>query len=197
MPAKSRRILGIDPGLNRTGYGIIEVCGGRLSCIDSGVIRVPSGELPQRLETILRDLADVIARTAPDEASVEKVFVNVNPKSTLLLGQARGAAICAAVAAGVGVFEYSALQVKQATTGYGRADKLQMQKMVQRLLGLDHAPPSDAADALACAICHAHASGRSPGVAAQLAAAGPGRGVRRGGAAAKTRNAWRSFAEGK
>jgi crossover junction endodeoxyribonuclease RuvC len=196
----TRRILGIDPGLNRTGYGIIEVSGARLSWIDSGVIRVPAGDLPERLETILRELAVVITRTAPTEASVEKVFVNVNPKSTLLLGQARGAAICAAVAAGVGVFEYSALEVKQATTGYGRADKLQMQKMVQQLLGLDHAPPSDAADALACAICHAHASGRSLGVAAQLAAAGVKSGARRsgrGGASTKARSAWRSFAEGK
>jgi crossover junction endodeoxyribonuclease RuvC len=199
-----RRILGIDPGLNRTGYGIIEAAGSQLRWIESGVIRVPAGELPQRLETILRELALVIARTAPDEASVEKVFVNVNPKSTLLLGQARGAAICAAVAAGVFVHEYSALQVKQATTGYGRADKLQMQKMVQRLLGLDRAPPSDAADALACAICHAHASGRSRGVAAQLAAAaaagavaGSARRGARGSGGAKARSAWRAFAEGK
>lgn len=203
MPADlrstARRILGIDPGLNRTGYGIIEVAGGRLGWIDSGVIRVPAGELPERLETILRELAVVIARTGPHEASVEKVFVNVNPKSTLLLGQARGAAICAAVAAGVVVHEYSALEVKQATTGYGRADKLQMQKMVQRLLGLDHVPPSDAADALACAICHAHASGRSLGVAGQLAAAGvKTAGGRRGGrGSGKSRGAWRSFAEGK
>ena len=198
--AITRRIIGIDPGLNRTGYGIIEVCGGSMRWVDSGVIRVPAGELPERLETILRELALVITRTAPDEASVEKVFVNVNPKSTLLLGQARGAAICAAVAAGVGVFEYSALEVKQATTGYGRADKLQMQKMVQRLLSLDHAPPSDAADALACAICHAHASGRSQGVAAQLAALGGKTGARRstrGGGSAKARSAWSSFAEGK
>jgi len=190
---RTRRILGIDPGLNRTGYGLIEATGARLRWIASGVIRVPAGELPQRLETILRELALVIAQGAPDEASVEKVFVNVNPKSTLLLGQARGAAICAAVQAGVAVHEYSALQIKQATTGYGRADKQQMQKMVQRLLGLDQAPPSDAADALACAICHAHASGRGAGVAAQLAAAGPAR----RGARASARNAWRAFAQGK
>jgi crossover junction endodeoxyribonuclease RuvC len=196
--AAARRILGIDPGLNRTGFGIIEVSGSQMCWIDSGVIRVPAGDLPQRLETILRELTLVIARNAPHEASVEKVFVNVNPKSTLLLGQARGAAICAAVAAGVVVHEYSALQVKQATTGYGRADKLQMQKMVQRLLALAHAPPSDAADALACAICHAHASGRSRGVAAQLAAAlGATKGGARRGGTAKARSAWRAFAEGK
>jgi len=190
---RARRILGIDPGLNRTGYGLIEASGTRLRWIASGVIRIPAGELPQRLETILRELGGVIAQGAPDEASVEKVFVNVNPKSTLLLGQARGAAICAAVQAGVAVHEYSALQIKQATTGYGRADKQQMQKMVQRLLGLDQAPPSDAADALACAICHAHASGRGAGVAAQLAAAGP---ARRGGRASG-RTAWRAYALGK
>lgn len=193
---RARRILGIDPGLNRTGYGIIEASAGRLRWIDSGVIRVPAGELPQRLQVILRELAAVIARCAPDEASVEKVFVNVNPKSTLLLGQARGAAICAAVQAGVAVHEYSALQVKQATTGYGRADKQQMQKMVQRLLGLEQAPPSDAADALACAICHAHASGRATSAAAQISAAAGAATARRGGRGA-SRSAWRVFAQGK
>ncbi len=190
---RTRRILGIDPGLNRTGYGIIEVSGAQLCWIESGVLRIPAGELPRRLEAILRELAGVIARTAPDEASVEKVFVNVNPKSTLLLGQARGAAICAAVQAGIRVHEYSALQVKQATTGYGRADKQQMQKMVQRLLGLERAPASDAADALACAICHAHVSGRSRGVAAQLAAAGTPATTRRGSG----RAGWRAYAPGK
>jgi crossover junction endodeoxyribonuclease RuvC len=202
---RSRRILGIDPGLNRTGYGIIEVSSGRLCWIDSGVIRVPAGELPQRLQTILRELAVVIERSAPDEACVEKVFVNANPKSTLLLGQARGAAICAAVGADLAVHEYTALQVKQATAGYGRADKTQIQRMVQRLLGLDRAPPSDAADALACAICHAHASSRPRSVAAQLSAASSANdamGARPRAAHARSavrsqsrsRSAWRAFA---
>jgi len=197
--SRTRRILGIDPGLNRTGYGIIEVSAGQLLWVESGVIRVPAGELAQRLETILRELTAVIARAAPDEAAVEKVFANVNPKSTLLLGQARGAAICAAVQAGVGVHEYSALQVKQATTGYGHADKQQMQKMVQRLLALERAPATDAADALACAICHAHATARSRGVAAQLAKAAGGAGLSsaRRGSRAGQRSAWRAFAEGK
>lgn len=198
---RSRRILGIDPGLNRTGYGIIEVHSGALRWIESGVIRVPAAALPERLQTILRELAAVIERSAPDEASVEKVFVNVNPKSTLLLGQARGAAICAAVGAGLAVHEYTALQVKQATAGYGRADKTQMQKMVQRLLGLERAPPSDAADALACAICHAHASSRPRSVAAQLAAATDGAGSRAGQrgvrSQSRSRSAWRAFAGGK
>ena len=194
-----RRILGIDPGLNRTGYGIIELTGTSMRCVDAGVIRIPAGALAQRLEVILQELAAVIARGAPLEACVEKVFVNVNPKSTLLLGQARGAAICAAVFAGLGVHEYSALQIKQATTGYGRADKTQMQKMVQRLLNLERAPASDAADALACAICHAHASGRPRSVAAQLAAAVADLGIgaaprRRAGA---SRSAWRAYATGR
>lgn len=193
-----RRILGIDPGLNRTGYGVIEVGSGALHCIDCGVIRVPAAELPERLQTILRELAQVIRRTAPHEASVERVFVNVNPQSTLLLGQARGAAICAAVDAGLSVHEYTALQVKQATAGYGRADKIQMQKMVQRLLGLERAPPSDAADALACAICHAHVSGRPRSILAQLnAAASPVGSMRKRGPSVRSqrrsRMAWRAY----
>ncbi len=198
--ARTRRILGIDPGLNRTGYGIVEVRGPQLLWIESGVIRVPAGGLPARLQTILRELAAVIARTAPHEASVEKVFVNVNPRSTLLLGQARGAAICAAVSADLAVHEYTALQVKQAMTGFGHADKVQMQKMVQRLLALDAAPPADAADALACAICHAHATARPRSVATQLEAAAEANGTvqgqgRRG--AGSARKAWRAFVPGK
>jgi crossover junction endodeoxyribonuclease RuvC len=193
---KARRILGIDPGLNRTGYGIVELRAGTLHCIDAGVIRVPAGELPQRLLAILQGLAAVVERHAPQEASVEKVFVNVNPKSTLLLGQARGAAICAAVSAGLAVHEYSALQVKQAMTGYGHADKPQMQRMVQKLLGLDTVPATDAADALACAICHAHATARPRSVAQQLSAQGAGTTPRRAGRG-KTRGAWEAYVGGK
>ena len=155
--ATPARILGIDPGLNRTGWGVIEPVGGRLVCVEAGVIRVPPGELPDRLATILAELRAVISETRPTRASVEKVFVNVNPQSTLLLGQARGAAICAAVAAGLPVREHTALQVKQAVVGYGKASKEQVQVMVQRLLGLAEPPPTDAADALACAVCDLHA----------------------------------------
>ena len=158
MPSPLVRILGIDPGLNRTGYGVVEVVGPKLSYITAGVIRVPAGDLHERLGTILRSLADVIRDTQPHVATIEKVFVNVNPQSTLLLGQARGAAICAAVAEGLIVHEYAALRIKQAVVGFGRADKRQVQSMVQRLLALDRAPTSDAADALACAICHAHSA---------------------------------------
>ena len=152
------RILGIDPGLNRTGYGVIDARGSTLHCVTSGIIRVPTGDLYQRLGTILASLAEVIRMTQPQVATIEKVFVNVNPQSTLLLGQARGAAICAAASSGLVVHEYAALRIKQAVVGFGKADKKQVQLMVRRLLGLERAPAEDAADALACAICHAHSS---------------------------------------
>lgn len=150
------RILGIDPGLNRTGYGLIDVTRGRSEHVTAGVIRVPSGDLPQRLAFILSALTEVIREHRPHIAAVEQVFVNVNPKATLLLGQARGAAICAAVGAGLSVHEYSALQIKQAVVGYGKAAKPQVQAMVMQLLSLEDKPIADAADALACALTHAH-----------------------------------------
>ena len=150
------RILGIDPGLRVTGFGVIEKSGARLRYVSSGCIRVPAGELPDRLKAILDGVNEVIATYQPTEVAVEKVFVNVNPHSTLLLGQARGAAICAAVVSNLLVSEYTALQVKQAVVGSGHARKEQVQEMVRRLLELAGAPSADAADALACAICHAH-----------------------------------------
>src|SRR2546427_3396109 len=151
-----RRILGIDPGLRMTGFGIVEFIGGRLVCVTCGGIRTGDGDLPERLQVILRDLATLIAKHQPTEVAVEKVFVNVNPQSTLLLGQARGAAISAAVLANLPVAEYTALQVKQAVVGHGKAAKEQVQEMVRRLLDLPTTPSADASDALACAICHAH-----------------------------------------
>ncbi len=150
------RILGIDPGLRSTGFGLIDKEGQRLHYVASGCIKTPAGELPERLKIILTSLGEVIAQHQPQLAVVEKVFVNVNPQSTLLLGQARGAAICAAVQAGLPVAEYTALQVKQAVVGKGHAEKEQVQHMVVRLLNLSGTPSPDAADALACAICHAH-----------------------------------------
>jgi crossover junction endodeoxyribonuclease RuvC len=150
------RILGIDPGLRVTGFGLIERAGQKLTYLASGVVRTPNGQLPDRLRAILENLGAVIAEHAPSQVAVEKVFVNVNPASTLLLGQARGAAICAAVARGLPVSEYTALQVKQAVVGNGHAAKEQVQEMVRRLLALPGDPSADAADALACAICHAH-----------------------------------------
>jgi crossover junction endodeoxyribonuclease RuvC len=150
------RILGIDPGLRVTGFGLIQRAGQQLAYLTSGVVRTPAGELPDRLKAILDSLGEVIAQHSPDQVAVEKVFVNANPQSTLLLGQARGAAICAAVSRGLPVSEYTALQVKQAVVGNGHAAKEQVQEMVRRLLALPGDPSADAADALACAICHAH-----------------------------------------
>ncbi len=156
--SSSLRILGIDPGLNRTGFGLIDVVRGRAQHVAAGVVRVPTGELPQRLAFILSALSEVIREHRPHIAAVEQVFVNVNPKATLLLGQARGAAICAAVSAGLSVHEYSALQIKQAVVGYGKAAKPQVQAMVMQLLSLQDKPIADAADALACALTHAHSA---------------------------------------
>ena len=150
------KILGLDPGLRVTGYGVIEKVGSTLTYITCGCIKSPDGELPDRLKNILNSVQEVISRYAPGEVAVEKVFVNVNPQSTLLLGQARGAAICAAVSGNLPVSEYTALQVKQAVVGNGHATKEQVQEMVKRLLNLSGYPSPDAADALACAICHAH-----------------------------------------
>jgi crossover junction endodeoxyribonuclease RuvC len=157
--AGQRRILGIDPGLRVTGFGLVAANGHRLSFLACGCIRSdPHGALPERLRMIVRDLKEIIARERPTEVAVEKVFVNVNPQSTLLLGQARGAAIAAVVDAGLPVAEYTALQVKQAVVGHGKAAKEQVQEMVRRLLQLPGVPSADAADALACAIAHAHAA---------------------------------------
>ena len=151
------RILGIDPGLRITGFGVLDKSGQKLAYVTSGCIRTPQqGELSLRLKTILDGLAEVIAECRPEQIAIEKVFVNTNPQSTLLLGQARGTAICAAVMHDLPIAEYTALQVKQAVVGNGHAGKEQVQEMVRRLLKLAGAPGPDAADALACAICHAH-----------------------------------------
>ncbi len=150
------RILGIDPGLRVTGFGVIESRGNELRYLASGCVRSGEGPLAERLKVLLEGLAEVIAANRPREVAIEKVFVNVNPQSTLLLGQARGTAICAAVLAGLPVAEYTALQVKQSVVGKGHAAKGQVQHMVRRLLALPGDPSPDAADALACAICHAH-----------------------------------------
>ena len=135
---------------------MIEVRASGLRYITSGCVKSGDGDLAVRLKAILEGLREVIAEHAPLQVAVEKVFVNVNPQSTLALGQARGTAICAAVIAGLPVAEYTALQVKQSVVGNGHASKEQVQHMVRRLLDLPGEPSADAADALACAICHAH-----------------------------------------
>jgi crossover junction endodeoxyribonuclease RuvC len=137
---------------------VIEVRSSGLRYVTSGCVKSGGGDLAARLKTILEGLREVIAAHSPTAVAVEKVFVNVNPQSTLALGQARGTAICAAVIAGLPVAEYTALQVKQSVVGNGHAAKEQVQHMVRRLLGLPGEPSADAADALACAICHAHGS---------------------------------------
>lgn len=153
------RILGIDPGLRMTGFGVIEMQGQKLRYIASGCIKSDGNQrLPDRLHTLYAGITEIIGAYQPDIAAVEQVFSNVNPQSTLLLGQARGAAITALVAQGLPVSEYTALQVKQSVVGHGKAAKQQVAHMVMRLLALPGEPGSDAADALACAICHAHGS---------------------------------------
>jgi crossover junction endodeoxyribonuclease RuvC len=155
-----QRILGVDPGLQRTGFGLIDVEGTRLRYVASGTIstlEAPRGDLPARLKLIVEGLSELQRRYAPQAASVEIVFVNVNPQSTLLLGQARGAALAALVSGGLPVAEYTAVQMKKAVAGHGQASKAQIQEMVMRLLSLPGLPGPDAADALGLAITHAHA----------------------------------------
>ncbi len=157
----SMRILGIDPGLRTTGFGVVDKEGTRLRYVASGTIKtdaVDIGQLPARLKIIFDGVREVTARYAPTCAAMEIVFVNVNPQSTLLLGQARGAALTALVSSDLEVSEYTALQMKKAIVGHGQARKEQIQEMVKRLLDLPGLPGKDAADALGLAICHAHAA---------------------------------------
>jgi crossover junction endodeoxyribonuclease RuvC len=150
------RILGIDPGSIATGYGIIDMQGNHARHLAHGVIRVRGEDIGERLRCIFDGIGAVAARFGAQELAVERVFVHRNADSALKLGQARGAAISAGAVRALPVFEYSANQVKQATVGKGHAAKQQVQHMMKVLLRLDAAPPADAADALAVAICHAH-----------------------------------------
>jgi len=150
------RILGIDPGSRFTGFGVIEVKGDRVTSIKHGVIKTGGGEFPQRLGIIFSAILDLIAECGPDEVAIENVFVSKNAGSALKLGQARGAAICAAISKDLPVSEYSPRSVKQAIVGRGSADKVQIQHMVSVLLRLKEKPVEDAADALAVALCHQH-----------------------------------------
>lgn len=153
-------VLGIDPGSRITGYGIVEKSGNRLIHIDNGAIFTDSAaDFPGRLKKIFDGLLEIIAQYHPDQVAVENIFFATNPQSALKLGQARGAAIVAAVHAGLPVSEYSALQVKQAVVGQGRAEKEQVQKMLKALLGLPEVAQADASDALAVAICHINSFG--------------------------------------
>ncbi len=150
------RIIGIDPGTGILGFGIVEVRAGKLQLIDGGVIRTPVKEDDAvRLQTIFEELTDIIAEAKPDEMAVEKLFFAQNVTTAMTVAQARGVVLLAGKQAGLKIAEYTPLQIKQALTGYGRADKKQMQEMVRVMLGLKQIPkPDDCADALAAAICH-------------------------------------------
>ncbi|HMN93487.1 MAG TPA: crossover junction endodeoxyribonuclease RuvC [Hydrogenophaga sp.] len=155
------RILGIDPGLQCAGFGVIDTDGPRMHYVASGTIRTSPRDgalLPQRLKVLFDGITEVVARYQPEVAVCEIVFVNVNPQATLLLGQARGGCLTALVAAGLPVAEYTALQLKKAVAGHGRASKPQVQEMVRRLLQLPGVPGKDAADALGLCITHAQVS---------------------------------------
>ncbi len=155
------RILGIDPGTVCTGFGIIESDGRKHSVVEYGAIRCGGGDFAERLVRIERALVEVVTRGCPEVVAVEEAFHAANVKSALKLGHARGVALLVAARAGLPVYEYSPLEVKSATVGYGRAEKHQVQEMVRLLLGLKSLPaPFDAADALAVAICHIHRVGR-------------------------------------
>ncbi len=171
------RILGIDPGLRTTGFGVIDVDGTALRYVASGTVstlHLEKTDLPARLKVLFDGVREIAQRYQADAASVEIVFVNVNPQSTLLLGQARGACISALVSTDLAVAEYTALQMKQAVVGYGKAQKNQVQEMVRRLLALPGLPGTDAADALGMAITHAHA-GRAKQLRALAAMVDQGR----------------------
>lgn len=149
-------ILGIDPGSRVTGYGVIERRHNKFVYLASGCIRVGDHSLDVRLNNIFNAVSDIIRQFAPKQFAIEQVFMARNPDSALKLGQARGAAIVAATQAELPVSEYSARQIKQAVVGKGSAEKTQVQHMVKHLLELSGTPQSDAADALAVALCHAH-----------------------------------------
>jgi crossover junction endodeoxyribonuclease RuvC len=153
------KVFGIDPGSDRTGYGCVETDGSRHRLVACGAISAPaSATFPEKLLVIHSRLSTLLTECRPDSVAIENLFYATNVRSALKLGHARGVAMLAAVEAGVPVAEYTPAEVKRAVVGYGRAEKTQVQQMIKLLLGLADAPsPHDAADALAVAICHAHA----------------------------------------
>jgi len=169
-------IIGIDPGSRLTGYGIIQKECSKLSFVDAGTIRTETAEMPERLKRIFAGVERIVKFYGPTEAAVEQVFMAQNPDSALKLGQARGAAIAALVNLDLQVAEYTARQIKQSVVGYGAAEKEQVQMMVMKILNLSIKPQQDAADALAAAICHAHASGSMSKMAVLNALGGMARG---------------------
>jgi len=189
------RILGIDPGLIHTGFGVIDVEGPHVRFVETGVINVPKGELSERLAFIFKAVDEIARKARPDFASCEKVFVNMNGGSTLLLGQARGAAITALAVNGLAVREFNPTEIKMSVVGAGRATKSQVQEMVGRLLKIDAQLKPDAADALACALTAAQSSRMLEATRKEKFHAGRARSRRATGA--RTRRAWEHFAGGK
>lgn len=154
--SKPLRVLGIDPGSQITGLGVIDAKGNELAHVFSESLKLPKSELSQRLAKIYSRVTEVVEQYQPDMIALEKVFIAKNPQSALVLGHARGAAMVAAVNSGISTIEYSATEIKKTVVGRGRADKAQVQHMMRVLLNLRVAPDVDASDALACAVCHVH-----------------------------------------
>ena len=150
------RIIGIDPGSRITGFGVIELQGAGYTYVASGNINTQGDSLAERLRSLFEGVEDVMARYAPQVMAVERVFVQRNPDSALKLGQARGVAVCAGALKSLPVYEYTPTEIKKALTGKGNATKVQIQHMVKVLLKVNGTLPADAADALACALCHSH-----------------------------------------
>ena len=195
MPGEQTlRILGVDPGLNHTGFGVIDVKGGKTSFVTAGCIHVPKGELADRLAFIAEQLRRIIEETRPSLAAAEIIFLNRNPKTTLLLGQARGAALASLAARGLKVEEFSATHIKNAIVGTGRATKPQIQAMVARLLSLSDDLQPDAADALACALTAAHSRKMEEIESQATARKIP---VAAGRLRVSSRSAWEKFVEGR
>lgn len=155
------RILGIDPGFALMGYGIIDMQGNKFTPVEYGSLATPAGmEMPQRIKLLYDGMTDLIQRYKPQAASIEELFFNRNVTTAIYVAQARGVAILACANAGIPVYEYTPMQIKQALVGYGKAEKKQMQQMTKLLLGLKEVPkPDDTADALAAAICHGNSAG--------------------------------------
>lgn len=154
------RVLGIDPGTATTGYGVVEEIGGDLKALVCGVVRTEAGQPPAaRLQVIYREIKELASEWEPNEAAVEELFFSKNVRTAMSVGQARGVVLLALADVGLSIAEYTPLEIKQSVTGYGNADKAQMQEMTRLLLGLKEPPrPDDAADALAVAICHLHSA---------------------------------------
>lgn len=155
------KILGIDPGYARMGWGVVNMKGNSFSPVSyDSILTYPDMEMPERLQMLYQFLMQTIETYRPEAAAIEELFFNTNAKTAILVGQARGVAILACVNSGLPIYEYTPLQIKQALVGYGRAEKTQVQMMVKTILGLSTVPkPDDTADALAAAICHGHSAG--------------------------------------